>query len=422
MLKHDVKDLKFANEGKKKILWANKQMPVLIKIRERFKKEQPLKGIRIGACLHITSETANLAITLKTGGAEIALCASNPLSTQDIVAASLVKDYDIPVFAIRGEDTQTYYSHIRSVLDIEPHITIDDGADLISILHSEKDHQPRIKNIYAGMEETTTGIIRLRAMHKDGALKYPIFAVNDANSKYLFDNRYGTGQSTVDGIIRATNVLLAGKNVVVAGYGWCGRGFAMRVRGMGAKVIVCEVNPIRALEAAMDGFQVMPMGEAAKIGDIFCTLTGDTGVIRKEHFEQMKDGAIVANSGHFNVELDLVALKNLAKEVVKDVRPNVDQFVLHNGRNIFVLAEGRLVNLACAEGHPADVMDMSFSTQALTAEYVVKNKANLKPEVYPTPDEIENWIARLKLETMGIQIDTLTPEQEKYLSSWQAGT
>ncbi|WP_456408771.1 adenosylhomocysteinase [Caldithrix abyssi] len=418
MVKHHVKDLNLAPQGKKRIEWADNDMPVLRKIRERFEKDQPLAGMRMSACLHVTAETANLARTLKAGGADLVLVASNPLSTQDDVAASLVKDYDISVFAIRGEDHKTYYEHIRTAIEHNPQITMDDGADLVSTLHAE--YPEKLKNVKGSMEETTTGIIRLRAMHRDGALKIPVFAVNDAETKYLFDNRYGTGQSTVDGIIRATDFLVAGKKVVVAGYGWCGKGFAMRMKGMGANVIVTEVHPIRALEAAMDGFWVMPMSEAAKIGDLFVTITGDIHVIRKEHFERMKDGAIVANSGHFNVEINIDDLEALAKEKHENVRNNVDEYVLQDGRRIFLLAQGRLINLAAAEGHPASVMDMSFATQALTTEYALKN--DLPVAVHDVPAEIENWISLAKLETMGIQIDELTEEQKQYLSSWEMGT
>ena len=418
MVKHHVKDLNLAPQGKKRIEWADNDMPVLRKIRERFEKDQPLAGMRMSACLHVTAETANLARTLKAGGADLVLVASNPLSTQDDVAASLVKDYDISVFAIRGEDHKTYYEHIRTAIEHNPQITMDDGADLVSTLHAE--YPEKLKNVKGSMEETTTGIIRLRAMHRDGALKIPVFAVNDAETKYLFDNRYGTGQSTVDGIIRATDFLVAGKKVVVAGYGWCGKGFAMRMKGMGANVIVTEVHPIRALEAAMDGFWVMPMSEAAKIGDLFVTITGDIHVIRKEHFERMKDGAIVANSGHFNVEINIDDLEALAKEKHENVRNNVDEYVLQDGRRIFLLGQGRLINLAAAEGHPASVMDMSFATQALTTEYALKN--DLPVAVHDVPAEIENWISLAKLETMGIQIDELTEEQKQYLSSWEMGT
>ncbi|MBI4834844.1 MAG: adenosylhomocysteinase [Planctomycetes bacterium] len=419
-MKYDVKDLKLAAKGKGRINWADKHMPVLQMIRARFAKEQPLKGVRIAACLHVTSETANLMRTLKAGGAQLALCASNPLSTQDDVAASLVKDFGISVFSVHGEDNKKYYSHIEALIATKPQITVDDGADVVSTIHSK--HKDMIKYIYAGMEETTTGVIRMRAMAKDGALLYPIFSVNDATTKYLFDNRYGTGQSSVDGILRATNILYAGKTVVVGGYGWCGRGFAMRAKGIGARVIVTEVNPLKALEATMDGYEVMPMKEAARKGDIFCTLTGDIDVITGEHFLAMKDGAIVSNSGHFNVELDLVALKKLSKKINKNVRTNVDEYILKNGKAIYVLGEGRLVNLACAEGHPATVMDMSFATQALMAEYSVKNYKKLSPKVYLVPNEIEDWISRLKLQTLGVKIDTLSERQKEYLSSWQEGT
>ncbi len=418
-MKYDVKDLALADKGKLRIEWAGREMPVLKKIRERFEREKPLAGIRIGACLHVTTETANLMDVLKAGGAEVALCASNPLSTQDDVAAALVKHYEIPVFAIRGEDRDTYYAHIKAVLDIEPQITMDDGADLISTLHAE--FPERTANVIGGTEETTTGVIRLRAMAKDGALKYPVIAVNDAMTKHLFDNRYGTGQSTIDGILRATNRLLAGSIFVVAGYGWCGRGVAMRARGMGARVIVTEVDPLKALEAVMDGFDVMPMDEAAEKGDFFCTLTGDIHVIRKEHFLKMKDGAMVSNSGHFNVELDLDGLKEVSTEV-RRVREHVDEYTLVNGRKIYVLAEGRLVNLAAAEGHPSAVMDMSFANQALCAEYLVKHGKELENKVYKVPQEIDQAVAEMKLSAMGIKIDRLTPEQEKYLSSWEMGT
>ena len=395
-------------------------MPVLAKIRERFQKEQPLAGLKMSACLHITAETANLARTLKAGGADLVLCASNPLSTQDDVTASLVEDYEIPVFAIKGEDNETYYGHIRAALDHSPNITMDDGADLVSAIHT--DYEQLIGQVIGSMEETTTGVIRLRAMAKDGVLKIPVVAVNDAATKHLFDNRYGTGQSTVDGIIRATDALLAGKRVVAAGYGWCGRGFATRVRGMGAHVIVTEVSPIRALEAAMDGFTVMPMAEAAKVGEIFCTLTGDVAVLRKEHFELMADGAILCNSGHFNVEIALEELEALAARVEKGVRGVVDAYVMPDGRTLFVLGEGRLINLAAAEGHPACVMDMSFAVQALTTEFVVKHKEELTPDVHEVPAEIDDWVAKLKLETMKIGIDTLTERQEQYLASWEEGT
>jgi len=416
----DIKDMGLASEGKRRIEWAERDMPVLALIKERFQKEKPFKGKRMSACLHVTAETANLVRTLKAGGAEIVLVASNPLSTQDDVAASLVKDYEIAVCALRAEDKETYYNHIRTAIQHKPHLTMDDGADLVSTIHFE--YADQAPEILGSMEETTTGVIRLRAMAKDGALKIPVIAVNDAKTKNLFDNRYGTGQSTVDGIIRATDILLAGKNVVVAGYGWCGRGFAMRCKGMGANVIVTEVDPVKAIEAAMDGFWVMPMMEAATVGDLFCTLTGDIHVIRREHFEVMKDGAIVANSGHFNVEIDIGSLEKMAKKVKKGVRKFVDGFVLSNGRTIYLLAEGRLINLAAAEGHPASVMDMSFSTQALMAEWVVNRKEKLENKVYNVPQSIEDWVATLKLRSMGIAIDELTEEQKEYLSSWKIGT
>ena len=419
-MNYDINDIDLASEGKKRIEWADNDMQVLKLVRERFAREKTLNNLQMSACLHVTAETANLVRTLKAGGADIVLCASNPLSTQDDVAAALVRDYDIPVFAIHGEDNDTYYRHIRAAIDHGPQITMDDGADLVSTIHFD---YPELANqVLGSMEETTTGVIRLRAMQKDGALKFPVIAVNDATTKNMFDNRYGTGQSTVDGIIRATDILLAGKTVVVAGYGWCGRGFANRCKGMGANVIVTEVNPLRALEAAMDGFWVMPMEEAAPRGDLFCTLTGDIHVIRREHFEKMKDGAIVANSGHFNVEIDIPALKELASECNKQVRNNVDQYILHDGRRINLLAEGRLINLSAAEGHPASVMDMSFATQALASEWVVKNADSLSAQVYNVPADIEDWISRLKLESMGITIDTLTDEQKEYLASWEMGT
>ncbi len=414
-----VKDLNLADEGLKLIEWAEMDMPVLRQIRERFKKEKPLKGIRIGGCLHITTETANLARTLKEGGAEVYLCASNPLSTKDEVASALVKYFEIPVFAIRGEDRETYYSHIKAVLDKVPHITIDDGADLVSTLHKERPEQA--EKVLGGTEETTTGVIRLRAMAEDGVLKYPIIAVNDALTKHLFDNRYGTGQSTIDGILRATNRLLAGSVFVVAGYGWCGKGLAMRARGMGARVVVTEVDPLKALEAVMDGYLVMPMDKAAKIGDFFCTVTGNRSVIRKEHFLKMKDGAIVANSGHFDVEINLNDLKEISTNVRK-IRREVEEYTLKNGRRIYVLSQGRLVNLASAEGHPSGVMDMSFANQALCVEYIVKNHEKLEKKVYSVPEEIDREVARLKLTAMGIEIDTLTEEQKEYLSSWEMGT
>lgn len=415
-----VKDLNLADEGKKRIEWAEMDMPVLRKeIRKRFMEEKPLKGIRIGACLHVTTETANLMRTLKEGGAEVYLCASNPLSTQDDVAAALVKHYDIPVFAIKGEDEETYYMHIEEVLKRRPNITMDDGADLISTLHMK--HRELIPEVIGGTEETTTGVIRLRAMAKDGALTYPVIAVNEALTKHLFDNRYGTGQSTIDGILRATNRLIAGSTFVVAGYGWCGKGVAMRAKGMGADVIVTEVDPIKAIEAKMDGFRVMTMLEAAKIGDFFCTVTGNIHVIREEHFKVMKDGAIVCNSGHFNVEIDIPALEKLAVKKER-IRPFVDEYTLEDGRRIYLLAEGRLVNLAAAEGHPASVMDMSFANQALSAEYLVKEGKNLEPNVYTVPEHIDRSVAELKLKSMGIEIDQLTPEQVEYLNSWEMGT
>ncbi len=419
-MEYHVKDLSLADLGKNRIEWAEMDMPVLRKeIRKRFIEEKPLKGIRIGACLHVTTETANLMRTLKEGGAEVYLCASNPLSTQDDVAAALVKYYDIPVFAIKGEDEETYYMHIEEVLKRKPHITMDDGADLISTLHMK--HQELIENVIGGTEETTTGVIRLRAMAKEGALRYPVIAVNEAMTKHLFDNRYGTGQSTIDGILRATNRLLAGSVFVVAGYGWCGKGVAMRAKGMGAEVIVTEVDPIKAIEARMDGYRVMPMEKAAEIGDIFCTVTGNIHVIRREHFERMKDGAIVCNSGHFNVEIDIPALEKLAVEK-RRVRPFVDEYKMADGRRIYLLAEGRLVNLSAAEGHPASVMDMSFANQALSAEYLVKEGKNLKPDVYVVPEHIDRKVAELKLKAMGIEIDELTPEQVEYLNSWEMGT
>lgn len=417
---YHVADLKLAAEGKKRIVWAEHDMPVLRLVRERFLKEKPLTGVKMSACLHVTAETANLCRTLKAGGAELFLCASNPLSTQDDVAASLVEHEKIRVFAVRGEDNDTYYSHIRSGLEHKPMITMDDGADLVTTIHSE--YPDQTGEIMGSMEETTTGVIRLRAMSADGALKIPVFAVNDAQTKRLFDNRYGTGQSTVDGIIRATDILLAGTNVVAAGYGYCGRGFAMRARGMGANVIVTEVDPVKAIEAVMDGYRVMTMEEAAPIGDLFCTLTGNINIIRPEHFELMKDGAIVCNSGHFNVELDLKGLENMAERIEKGVRREVDAYCLKNGKKIFVLGQGRLINLAAAEGHPASVMDMSFAVQALTTEYVVKNHEKLEHRVYEVPESIDKWVAELKLKSMNVAIDKLTPEQEKYLATWTMGT
>jgi len=416
---YDVKDLGLAPMGKTRIEWAGQSMRVLKLIQERFLTEKPLKGIRISACLHVTTETANLAITLRDGGADVVLCASNPLSTQDDVAASLVKDYQIPVFAIKGEDNETYYSHIQSALEHRPQITMDDGADLVTTILTKG--QDLIPGIIGGTEETTTGVIRLRAMAKDGVLKYPIIAVNDADTKHLFDNRYGTGQSTVDGIIRATNLLFAGLKVVVAGYGWCGRGFAMRSRGLGADVIVTEVNPTRALEARMDGLRVMTMAEAARIGEVFVTLTGDKSVLRKEHFEAMNDGAVIANSGHFNVEIDIPALEELST-AKRRIREFVDEYTMPDGRKIYLLGEGRLINLAAAEGHPASVMDMSFADQALSAEYLAKNSKNLQAKVYPVPTDLDEMVAKLKLASMGIEIDTLTPEQVEYLASWSEGT
>ena len=419
MKKHDIKDIKLAKLGKLKIEWAGRNMPVLKIIEERFRKEKPLKGARIGACLHVTTETANLMITLKAGGADVKLCASNPLSTQDEVAASLVKDYGIPVFAITGENNATYYKHLNNVLDMKPHITMDDGADLVSVIHSKR--KDLVKDICGGTEETTTGVIRLRSLEKKGLLKFPIVAVNDAQTKHLFDNRYGTGQSTVDGIIRATNHLLAGGRFVVAGYGWCGRGVAMRARGMGAKVIVTEVDELKALEAVMDGFDVMPMQSAARIGDIFVTLTGDLNVIRPEHFSVMKDGAVVANSGHFDAEIDIPGLKKMAKSVRK-VRPFVEEFTLKGKKRVVLLGEGRLINLAAAEGHPAMVMDMSFANQSLSAEYMWKNSGKLEKKVYPVPEKIDQGISKLKLRSMGVKIDKLTAEQKEYLASWEIGT
>ncbi|KAF0243875.1 MAG: hypothetical protein FD180_3000 [Planctomycetota bacterium] len=419
-VKHDVTDLGLAKAGRQKIEWAEKQMPVLRAIRERFLKEKPLKGVRVAACLHVTTETANLMRTIVAGGAEVTICASNPLSTQDETAAALVAEYGIATFARRGENKDVYYKHIHQALDLKPHLTLDDGADLLTALHN--DRKELLKGVWGGMEETTTGIQRLRAMAADGALKYPVLAVNDAQTKYLFDNRYGTGQSTVDGIIRATNFLFAGRIIVVAGYGWCGRGFASRARGLGARVVVTEINPIKALEAAMDGFEVMTMKKAAAIGDVFCTLTGDINVLAKEHFAVMKDGAILANSGHFNVEIDLATLEKTAVEVKRQVRPNVDEFRMKDGKAIFVLAEGRLVNLAAAEGHPAAVMDMSFATQALGTEYMTKQQGKLAAKVHDVPLEVEDFVSNLKLSSMGIEIDVLTPEQKKYISSWQEGT
>mgnify|MGYP001037531252 CR=1 FL=1 len=417
---YDIKDLDLAPAGRLRIEWAEREMPVLRLIRERFAKEKPLAGVRLSGCLHVTTETANLARTLQAGGAEVVLTASNPLSTQDDAAAALVSYYEIPVFAIKGEDNETYYKHIHAAIDHRPQITMDDGADLVSTLH--KARTELIGDVMGGTEETTTGVIRLRAMAKDGVLRYPIVAVNDAMTKHLFDNRYGTGQSTTDGVIRATNVLIAGKTVVVAGYGWCSRGIAMRAKGMGANVIVTEVNPLRALEAVMDGYRVMPMLEAAPQGDIFITSTGDCNVVDRPHFEAMKDGAIVANSGHFNVEINIPALEEMAEKPPRRVRPSVDEYTLPDGRRIYLLAEGRLVNLAAAEGHPSAVMDMSFANQALCAEYILQHAGELERTVYDVPEEIDQDIARLKLHAMGVEIDVLTPEQEKYLTSWEEGT
>jgi adenosylhomocysteinase len=422
MVEHDVKNIGLAAEGRLKIEWAEQSMPVLRQVRERFAKEQPLKGVRLGACLHVTTETAVLMLTLKAGGAQVALCASNPLSTQDDAAAALVREYDIPVYAQKGEDNATYYRHLESVLKIRPQITMDDGADLISQLHGETSlGRDLVRGVLGGTEETTTGVIRLRAMEKEGVLAFPVIAVNDADTKHLFDNRYGTGQSTIDGILRATNILLAGKTLVVAGYGMCGRGVAARAKGMGAHVVVTEVEPMRALEAVMDGFQVMPMPKAAEVGDVFVTVTGNTSVIRAEHFARLKDGAILCNSGHFNVEIDLEALAKLAR-ARRAVRPFVEEFQLAGGRRVYVLGEGRLINLAAAEGHPAAVMDMSFANQALSAEFMVKKSTTLQRKVYVVPREIDLEIARLKLASMGVEIDDLTSAQESYLASWRHGT
>ncbi|HWV56703.1 MAG TPA: adenosylhomocysteinase [Longimicrobiales bacterium] len=439
---HDIKDVSLADKGRLRTVWAERQMPVLRQIRERFEREKPLAGQRLSACLHVTTETANLAITLKAGGAEVALCASNPLSTQDDVAAHLVRDHEISVYAIRGEDHDTYYDHIRAALAFRPHITMDDGADLVGAIHmlaldrfddlanpirtwalglTAEDRNAVVRGVVGSTEETTTGVIRLKAMARDGVLQFPVIAVNDSYTKHLFDNRYGTGQSTLDGILRATNLLLAGSVVVVVGYGWCGRGFAARARGAGANVIVTEVDPIRALEAAMDGYRVLPMEEAATVGDIFVTLTGDIHVLRAEHFVRMKDGAVVANSGHFNVELDLDALERIADGPPSTVRELVQEYRV-DGKRIYVLGEGRLINLAAAEGHPASVMDMSFANQALAAEYLARNAGSMPREVHRVPESLDREIARLKLTSMGIEIDRLTPEQEKYLASWEMGT
>ena len=443
MNNYDIRDIQQAEGGRRRIDWAEREMPVLRSIRERFRKEKPLKGMRLSCCLHVTTETANLMITLQEGGADIVLTASNPLSTQDDVAAALVNNYEIPVFAIKGEDKVTYFKHIRAALEHKPHMTQDDGADLVSSLFfiemgrfeklepslaswaqslSEAERKEMLANVIGGTEETTTGVIRLKAMEADKVLKFPVIAVNDALTKHMFDNRYGTGQSTIDGIVRATNVLLAGKIFVVAGYGWCGRGLASRARGMGAHVVVTEVDPMKALEAVMDGYQVMPMVEAAKVGDIFCTVTGDLNVLDKHHFEVMKDGALVANSGHFNVEINIPALEAMSVGKPNLVRPFVDQYTTKDGRKINILGEGRLINLASAEGHPASVMDMSFANQALSAEYMAKNADKLEKKVYSVPTEIDNEIARLKLEAMGVKIDILTPEQHHYLNSWEEGT
>jgi len=415
---YDVKDPSLAEAGRQRIEWAFREMPVVKLIKERFGKEKPLKGVRISACLHVTTETANLALALKEGGANVVLCASNPLSTQDDVATALV-EYGVPTNAIKGEDEKTYYKHINTALDNNPQLTVDDGADLVTTLHSKR--SDLISNVIGGSEETTTGVIRLRSMEKAGKLKYPLIAVNDAQTKYLFDNRYGTGQSTIDGITRATNILWAGKKVVVCGYGWCGHGIALRAKGLGAQVIVTEVEPVRALEAVMDGYRVMPLLEAAKLGDIFITIAGDKNVIDKAHLQLMKDGAILANSGHFNVEINIPALESMARSK-RRIRPFVDEYTLDSNRHLYLLGEGRLINLAAAEGHPASVMDMSFANQALCMEYMVKNRGKLEPRVYPVPEEIDKQVARLKLSSMGIDIDSLTQEQEKYLTSWEEGT
>ncbi|MFN4292566.1 MAG: adenosylhomocysteinase [Thermoflexales bacterium] len=420
-MNYDIKDIDLATSGRYKIEWAEQEMPVLRLIRERFAKEQPLKGVRVAACLHVTSETAALVRTLQAGGADIVLCASNPLSTQDEVAASLVVHDEIPVFAIKGEDNATYYRHLNAALDHHPHMTMDDGCDLVSVLHKERPQQ--VGEVRVGTEETTTGVIRLRAMAKDGALRFPVLAVNDSMTKHYFDNRYGTGQSTMDGVIRATNILLAGRTVVVSGYGWCGRGVAARARGLGAQVIVTEVDPLKALEALMDGYQVMPLLEAAKKGDVFITVTGDKNVIDEPHIAVMKDGAILSNSGHFNAEINIPALQKLSNgRPPRQVRPFVEQYTLKDGRRINLLGDGRLINLAAAEGHPAAVMDMSFANQALGAEYMLKHGAGFKPDVYTIPEEIDREIARLKLRSMGVEIDTLTEEQARYLASWEEGT
>ena len=414
-----VKDLGLAREGRMRIEWADRNMPVLRAIRARFQRERPLKGTRIAACLHVTTETANLARTLQAGGAEVYLCGSNPLSTQDDVAAALVTQYGIATFAIKGEDHATYYSHIVSCIEARPHITMDDGCDLVTVLHTKK--RPFLKDVFAGTEETSTGVTRLRAMAADGTLRYPVIAINDADTKHLFDNRYGTGQSTMDGVLRSTNMLIAGSTVVIAGYGWCGRGLATRAKGMGATVLVTEINPLRALEAAMDGFQVVSMEEAAPRGDLFITVTGNKSVLRREHFAAMKDGAIVANSGHFNVEIDIPALEKMSSRK-RAVRAFVDEYTLRGGKRVHLLGEGRLINLAAAEGHPAMVMDMSFANQALSIEHLRKKAKSLQRSVYPVPDAIDHEVAKLKLKTMGIDIDVLTPEQERYLRTWSEGT
>ncbi len=419
MRKYNVKNLSLAKKGRLRIDWANEYMPVLSLIRKRFTKEKPLKGTKVSACLHVTTETANLIITLKAGGAKVMLCASNPLSTQDDVAACLVKDYKIPVFAIKGEENKTYYRHINRTLDQRPNITMDDGADLVSTVHKKR--RNLVRDIFGGTEETTTGVIRLRSLQEKGLLLFPIVAVNDANTKHLFDNRYGTGQSTVDGIIRATNILMAGANFVVCGYGWCGRGVATRARGMGANVIICETDPLKALEAIMDGFSVMPLRDASRKGDVFVTLTGDVSVLRREHFKLMKNGAIVCNSGHFNVEIDLPALNKMSKRK-RRIRDFVEEYTLKDGKRINVLGEGRLINLTAAEGHPASVMDMSFANQALACEYIKKHKNNLEKKVYGVPEKIDKDIARLKLKSLGVRIDSLTKKQKDYLSSWELGT
>ena len=418
-MNHHIKDINLAPQGLKRIRWSENEMPVLRLVRERFEKEKPLAGYRLSACLHVTTETANLLRTLKAGGADVVVCASNPLSTQDEVAACLVKDYNIPTYAIKGEDNATYYAHINAALDFKPQVTMDDGADLVTQLLTKR--TDLVAHVIGGTEETTTGVIRLRAMAKDGTLRYPIIAVNDAMTKHMFDNRYGTGQSTIDGVLRATNLLIAGLKMVVSGYGWCGRGVAMRAKGLGADVIITEVSPLRALEAVMDGFRVMPMGEAAKVGDIFVTVTGNKGILTAEHFEKMKDGAVICNAGHFNVEIDIPALEKLSS-AKREMRPLVDEYALKDGRKLYLLGEGRLVNLATAEGHPASVMDMSFSNQALSVEHLLKHAAELEKQVYGVPEPIDRQIAKLKLEAMGVQIDKLTPEQEQYLASWSEGT